>query len=145
MSRQHVLTFTKQQLGKSKVRIISPVEILQIITFGADGEAAHPVLEQVATKSPQTLTQFTACRASIVRINRQSGNDQTRSNLSKQPDTMKSDDVSKSETVMRGNVMLVVFHLVHSVNLIIPFLSKNLDCLITPLHECMNFNKLFWH
>ena len=99
-----ILTFTKQQLGKSKVRIISPVEILQIITFGADGEAAHPVLEQVATKSPHTLTQFTACRASIVRINRQSGNDQTRSNLSKQPDTMKSDDVSKSETVMRENV-----------------------------------------
>ena len=91
-----ILTLTKQQLGKSKVRTISPVEILQIITFGFP--VAFPVLEHEATKSSHTLTQFTACLASIVRINWQSGRDQIRRILSKHPDTISDGVVSKSET-----------------------------------------------
>ena len=59
-----------------------------------------PVREQVAASSLQTLIQLTACFASIVRFNSQSGKDQIRSNRSKHPVTMTSGEVSKSDTVI---------------------------------------------
>ncbi len=70
--------------------------MFQMNTFGIP--AVLPVREQVAHWSLYTLTQLTACLASIVLMSWQSGRDQTRSNRSKQPDTMTSDDVSKSDT-----------------------------------------------
>lgn len=89
-------TLTKQADERSRDLAIWPVWTFHMMTLGTP--AVRPVREQVATSSLQTLTQLTACRVSIVLCNWQSGNDQTRSKRSKQPETITSDEVSKSET-----------------------------------------------
>ena len=81
---------------------MSPVKMFQIITLGVPVDL--PVREQVAASSLQTLTQLTACLASIVNRKLQSGNDQIRRRRSKHPETITSFDVSKSDTGMQKKV-----------------------------------------
>lgn len=76
---------------------MSPVKIFQIITLGVPEDL--PVREQVAASSLQTLTQLTACLASIVNLRLHSGKDQILSSRSKHPVTITSFDVSKSDTM----------------------------------------------
>jgi len=93
---------TKQALGRSSARTMSPVKMFQIITLGVPVDL--PVREQVAASSLQTLTQLTACLASIVNRKLQSGKDQIRRRRSKHPETITSFDVSKSDTGMQKKV-----------------------------------------
>ena len=81
---------------------MSPVKMFQIITLGVPVDL--PVREQVAASSLQTLTQLTACLASIVNRKLQSGKDQIRRRRSKHPETITSFDVSKSDTGMQKKV-----------------------------------------
>ena len=75
---------------------MSPVKMFQIITLGVPEDL--PVREQVAASSLHTLTQLTACLASIVNLRLQSGKDQILKSRSKHPVTITSFDVSKSDT-----------------------------------------------
>ena len=75
---------------------MSPLKMFQIITLGVPEDL--PVREQVAASSLHTLTQLTACLASIVNLRLQSGKDQILKSRSKHPVTITSFDVSKSDT-----------------------------------------------
>ena len=116
LTEEQSLTLTKHALETSRVLTISPVWRFHMIMLG--DPVALPVLEQVAPRFPQTLTQLMACLAydierypsdsrveikvnlltSMVNLSSQSGNDQTLSSLSKHPDMMTSGEASKSET-----------------------------------------------